>query len=105
MTPLTFSVLAGAACAFLTYVLVQFKRVVLNARMTPRTEPNLTAANSRSSESALVLATTSGPGTGEQHAKNEAAQRKEILTCAIFGVVGLLAPFFFVVLLTRLWLR
>jgi len=105
MTPITFSVLGAAACAFLTYVLVQFKRVVLNARRTSGSEPGLTAANSLSNESAWVLATTSGPGTGGQQAKNEAAQRKEILTCAIFGVVGLLAPFFFAMLFARLWSR
>jgi hypothetical protein len=52
-----------------------------------------------------MLATMSCPGSGEQQAENEATQRKEILTCGILGAVGLLAPFFFAMLLTRLWPR
>lgn len=103
MNPLTFSLLGGAACALLTYVLVQFNRVLLHARRSSGGEPSLTAANSRCIESALRLEKMSCPGSGEQQPEDKAAKRKEILTCAILGVVGLLAPFFFVMLLTRLW--
>jgi hypothetical protein len=105
MNPLTFSALGGAACAFVTYVLVQFNRVSLRERRMTGSEPNLTATNSCCIESATTAARMSSPGRGMQQIKNEAVMRKEILTCAILGVVGLLAPFIFVMVLGSLWPR
>ena len=103
MIPLTFSILGGAAGAFLTYVLVQFTRVFLQASKSSGGEADLTAVNSGCIESGMKLARMSSPGGGGQPAKNEAVMRKEILTCAILGAVGLLAPFVFVMLLNSLW--
>lgn len=103
MIPLTFSILSGSACTFLVYVLVQFNREFRHATRFSAGKPILTAADSRRFEPALKVAGMSSRASGGQQAKNEAVMRKEILTSAVLGVIGLLAPFFFVMLLSSPW--
>lgn len=99
MVPITFSVLGVAACAFLTYVFVQFRRELLNGRRNPAGQAKLTGADIYRIEAALMLARPSSNAHGRPKANVQAAMRKQLVTSAIFGVVGLLAPFIFLVLL------
>ena len=99
MVPMTFSLLGVAACAFLIYVFAQFRRELLHLRKSSVGEPKLTWVDVRRTEAALMLAKMSSHADAGQRAKNEAVMRKELLTSAIVGLVGLLAPFIFVMLL------
>ena len=103
MVPITFSLLAVAACAFLIYVFAQFRRELLNVRKCPVGEPNLTEVDVRRTEAALMFERLSSHADGTQRTKTEAVMRKEMLTIAIIGLVGLLAPFIFVMLLNSPW--
>lgn len=99
MVPITFSLLSAAACAFLIYVFAQFRRALLHLRKGSAGEPELTEVDVRRTEAALMSARMTSHANGRQRAKNEAITRKEMLTSAIIGLVGLLAPFIFVMLL------
>jgi hypothetical protein len=100
MVPITFSLLAVAACAFLIYVFAQFRRELLNC---PVGGPNLTEVDVRRTEAALMFERLSSHADGTHWTKTEAVMRKEMLTIAIIGLVGLLAPFIFVMLLNSPW--
>jgi hypothetical protein len=99
MAPIIFSILSVAACTFLAYVFMQFRRELLHMRKSSGREPRLTEADVRRIEAALMLTRMSSHASGAQRATKEAVMRKEMLTSAIAGLVGLLAPFIFVLLL------
>jgi len=81
MFPIVFSMLGVAACTFLIYVFVQFRRELLRGRKSSAGESSLTEVDVRRFEAALMLARmTSHAGVGQQ-AKNEAVMRKEIRFC------------------------
>jgi hypothetical protein len=105
MVPITFSVLSAVACAFLIYVLAQFRREFVHARKRSAGETRLTEADVCHIEAALKSARKSSRAGAGQQAKDEAVMRKEILTSAVLGLAGLLAPFIFVMLLNSPWLR
>jgi hypothetical protein len=96
---ITFSILSVAACSFLAYVFMQFRRELLHLRKSSAGEPRLTEADVRCIEAALMLATMSSHAIGLQRATKEAVTRKEMLTGVVVVLVGLLAPFIFVLLL------
>ena len=102
MNLMTFNVLSGAAGAFVTYVLIQFTRVFLRARRSFGSEPGLASANAPCMESAWKLAYVPSRGSAGPQAKHELVMRKETLTCAILGAVGLLAPYVSVALFSLL---
>jgi hypothetical protein len=105
MTAIAFSILSVSACAFLIYVFVQFRRELLHVRTGSAGEPRLTRGDIYRIEAAWKLASMSYRGEG-QRTKHEAVLRKEMLTAAICGLVGLFAPFIFVVLLnSNAWSR
>ena len=99
MFPIVCSMLGVAACTFLIYVFVQFRRELLRGRKSSAGESGLTDVDVRRIEAALMLARMSSHAGVGQRAKNEAVMRKEILTSAVIGLVGVLAPFIFVMLL------
>ena len=99
MFPIVFSMLGVSACTFLIYVLVRFRRELLRGRKNSVGESRLTEVDVRRIEAALMLARMSSHAGVGQQAKNEAVMRKEILTSAVIGLVGVLAPFIFVMLL------
>jgi hypothetical protein len=82
MVPITFSILCGAACTFLFYVLLQFRRELLHMRKSSDGEPRLTAVNVRHIEATLKLAPRSCYANVGQRAKNKTSRRKEVLTGA-----------------------
>jgi hypothetical protein len=99
MVAITFSMLSAAACGFLIYVFVHFHREFVSGKRT-------LAVNSRLAESdihrvlhAAISAKRSRFTAEGQQAKIEAVMRKEMLTSAVLGLLGLLAPFIFVMLL------
>lgn len=99
MIPITFSILSVAACTFLGYVFMQFRRELLHVRKSSAGEPRFTEADVKRIEAGLMLARMSSHASGAQRATKEAVTRKEMLTSAILGLVGFLAPFIFVLLL------
>ena len=103
MIPLTFSILSAAACAFLIYVLLQFRREFLSARRGSAGKPTLAVANPRHSGFEFELTGTSCSAYGGRLVKDEVVMRKEILTGVVIGVVGLVAPFVIVLLLSSRW--
>lgn len=100
MIPLTFGILGAIACTFLTYVFVQFRRELLHVRASSAPKAGLTLTGSFSRAPVFELASTPRRISGKQQTKDEAVMRKEILTSALLGAIGLLAPFIFVMLLT-----
>ena len=102
MNLVTFNVLSGVAGAFVTYVLVQFTRAFSRARRSLGRELSLASANSPRLESNWKLAHVPSRGNAGPQAKHELVMRKETLTCAILGAVGLLAPYVSVALLSLL---
>jgi hypothetical protein len=99
MVAITFSAISAAACGFLIYVLVHFNREY--ARLTRNSARDFarTEADLRRAVHAIGVAKRSRFAGEGQQAKTEAVQRKEILTSALVGLFGLLAPFLFVMLL------
>jgi hypothetical protein len=99
MVPIAFGMLGVVACTVLIYVLVQFRRELLRGRKSSGGESSLTEVDVRRIEAALMLARMSSHAGVGQQAKNEAVMRKELLTSGVIGLVGVLAPFIFVMLL------
>jgi len=100
MVPFVFSMLGLAACTFLMYVLVQFRRELLYVKRDFAGEPKLTEVDVRRIEAALISdGKPSHAGEGQQ-TKTEAVMRREMLISGILGLFGLLAPFILVMLLT-----
>ena len=98
MIPVTFSILGLAACGFLIYAFAQFHRELLHLRHSPVRVLNLTEVDVRRTEAVLILERLTSHTRGIQRAKNKTVTRKEMLTSAVIGLVGLLAPFIFVML-------
>jgi len=105
MVPIVFTILSAAACAFLIYVLAQFHRDLMRVRKNSAGATGLTPANVYHIEAALNSAREFSRAGEGQRTKNEAVMRKEVVTGAVVGLVGLLAPFIFVMLLHSSWLR
>ena len=105
MVPIVFSILSSAACAFLIYVLAQFRREFVYLNKGFAEARRLSQVDVGHFEAALKLARKSSRAGGEQRAEYEAVMRKEVVTGALIGLVGLLAPFIFVMLLNSPWLR
>jgi len=105
MVPIAFSILSAAACVFLVYVLAQFHRELARVRKSSAGAARLAQTGRRHIEVALRSAREFSRGGEWQRTKNEAVMRKEVVTSAIVGLVGLLAPFIFVLLLNSPWLR
>ena len=99
MVPIIFGVLCVAACAFLIYVLAQFRREFLQLRKSSAGNTRLSEANLGRIEAALKLARAHSYAGEGQQAKHEAVMRKEMLASVFMGLAGLLAPFIFVMLL------
>jgi hypothetical protein len=70
MVPIIFGILGVAACAFLTYVFVQFRHELLNVRRNPG-DTVLTAAEIYRMEAAWKLASMS-PHAGRRQPKKAA---------------------------------
>jgi hypothetical protein len=99
MAAVTFGVLSVAACAFLVYVLAHFHRELARLNRSDG-ESKLIYVGSYQTDRALVQAKSSASADKRQPAKIEAVMRKEVLISGIVGLVCLLAPFIFVVLLS-----
>lgn len=99
MVPIIFGVLVAAACAFLTYVLLQFRREFLNVKKNFTEDVPLMQADIYRIEAAWKLASMPLGAGGKEPTKSGAVMQKEIVTSAIVGLVALVAPFVFVVLL------
>jgi len=101
MEPVVFAVLSLAACAFLTYVFLNFRRELAEAsKKIPRHAKSYPAHLDRV-ERALQSARESLYGTREQRerARTAAAMRRETLISGIIGLLGILALFVVVMLL------
>jgi hypothetical protein len=106
MFAIAFGTISLAACSFLIYVSTQFYRELMgrSRRAAQRGTGRIIGQEIRSILNKYREA--SYPRTA--WAKKEAVMRKEILTSLLFGVIGLLAPFLFVLLVhssTHEWNR
>jgi hypothetical protein len=100
MEAIVFSVLGAAACGFLIYVFAQFHRELVRHKTGSAGDSHLIylGASEPEPNSSLV---TPYPQAGEKRqAKTDAVMRREMLVSGILALVGLLAPFIFVMLLT-----
>ena len=73
MVPIIFSVLGVAACAFLAYVFMRFRRELLRMRQSPAEDTILTAADVYRMEAAWKLASMSPLEFRKRSAKRKAA--------------------------------
>jgi len=64
MVAITFSVLSVVACAFLSYVLVQFRRELLEMKKGSAGEPRLTDVDVKRIEAALMSVRISSHAAG-----------------------------------------
>jgi hypothetical protein len=96
MFAIAFGTISFAACSFLIFVSTQFYRELIDGSR------RVAQGSERNSEAmaqdiwSVLYKKASYPRTAG--AENEAVMRKEILTSLLFGVIGLLAPFLFVLL-------
>jgi hypothetical protein len=94
MVPVIFSILSVAACTFLIYVLVQFRRAMLDGRHGFARGHVLQEVDVRRTEAVLMSARRSS------HANRTTRAHKQAVISAVIGIAGLLAPFIFVILLS-----
>jgi hypothetical protein len=73
MVPIILSMLGVAACAFLAYVFMQFRRELLRMRKSPAEDTMLTAADIYRMEAAWKLARMSSHEVRKHAAKRKAA--------------------------------
>jgi hypothetical protein len=105
MVPIAFTIVSAAACAFLLYVLAQFRRESLHPERVSARPAILTQADITRIEAASRPARESSRAPEGERTRNEAVMRKEVLTSAFLGLVALLSPFILVLLLHRPTLR
>lgn len=95
MVGITFSVVSGIACCFLTYVLVQFNRELKRlrpVRLSSGTETNLSSA-ARKDPTLLTACMVA------EEPQPELRLHRDMLVSGILGFVGIAAPFIFILLL------
>ena len=99
MVPIAFTIVSAAACAFLLYVLAQFRRESLHPERVSARPAILTQADITRIEAAWRSARESSRASEGEQTRDEAVMRKEVLTSAFLGLVALLSPFILVLLL------
>lgn len=105
MMLLTFALLCGGACGFLLYALFQFRREYLDLKRFHAGKADLVPETSPLFRPRTEPAVWVNPASEERLAKREVVMRKGVLTGLFIGAVGLLAPFFFALLLNSPWHR
>jgi hypothetical protein len=96
MFAIAFGTISLASCSFLIYVSTQFYRELMDGSRRVTQRVKRTSGAMGHEFRSIQYKKASYPRTAG--AKNEALMRKEILTSLLFGVIGLLAPFLFVLL-------
>jgi hypothetical protein len=98
MFAIAFGTISLAACSFLIYVSTQFYRELLGRSRRVAQRGKRTGEAMRQEIRSILYKYKKASYPRTAWAKKEAVMRKEILTSLLFGVIGLLAPFLFVLL-------
>jgi hypothetical protein len=98
MFAIAFGTITFAACSFLIYVSAQFYRELMDSSRRVTQRSKRTGGIMGQEIRSIIYKYKQASYPRPAWTKNEAVMRKEILTSLLFGMIGLLAPFLFVLL-------